>query len=73
MLFNILDHKGMILQFERKESKLPDAHLILCGIIIFAIGLFKKTCLADGMRLQCAEDACRLRLHHRSRAQPFPR
>ncbi|WP_445219184.1 MBOAT family O-acyltransferase [Bradyrhizobium sp. Pa8] len=46
----ILHHKDMIPQFERKETKYPDAHLILCGIIIFAIGLFKKTCLADGIQ-----------------------
>jgi len=26
------------------------SHLILCGLIIFAIGLFKKTCLADGIQ-----------------------
>ncbi len=41
----ILHHKDMIPQVEREESKHPDAHLILCGIIIFAIGLFKKTAL----------------------------
>jgi alginate O-acetyltransferase complex protein AlgI len=46
----ILHHKDMIPQFERKESKRPDAHLILCGLIIFGIGLFKKTCLADGIQ-----------------------
>src|SRR6478735_9887060 len=46
----ILHHKDMIPQFERKETKYPDAHLILCGVIIFAIGLFKKTCLADGIQ-----------------------
>ena len=46
----ILHHKDMIPQFERAELKRPDAHLILCGIIIFAIGLFKKTCLADGIQ-----------------------
>jgi alginate O-acetyltransferase complex protein AlgI len=40
----------MIPQFERAEAKRPDAHLILCGLIIFAIGLFKKTCLADGIQ-----------------------
>jgi D-alanyl-lipoteichoic acid acyltransferase DltB (MBOAT superfamily) len=32
------------------ETKRPDPHLILCGLIIFAIGLFKKTCLADGIQ-----------------------
>ena len=46
----ILHHKDMIPQFEHEESKHPDAHLILCGVIIFAIGLFKKTCLADGIQ-----------------------
>ncbi|MBR0726526.1 MBOAT family O-acyltransferase [Bradyrhizobium manausense] len=46
----ILHHKDMIPQFAREETKHPDAHLILCGIIIFAIGLFKKTCLADGIQ-----------------------
>ncbi len=46
----ILHHKDMIPQFERPESKRPDPHLILCGLIIFAIGLFKKTCLADGIQ-----------------------
>jgi alginate O-acetyltransferase complex protein AlgI len=46
----ILHHRDMIPQFERKETKRPDPHLILCGTIIFAIGLFKKTCLADGIQ-----------------------
>jgi len=46
----ILHHKDMIPQFEREETKRPNPHLILCGLIIFAIGLFKKTCLADGIQ-----------------------
>ena len=46
----ILHHKDMIPQFERAETKRPDPHLILCGLIIFAIGLFKKTGLADGIQ-----------------------
>jgi alginate O-acetyltransferase complex protein AlgI len=46
----ILHHKDMIPQFEDARTKRPDAHLILCGLIIFAIGLFKKTCLADGIQ-----------------------
>ena len=46
----ILHHKDMIPQFERTETKRPNPHLILCGLIIFAIGLFKKTCLADGIQ-----------------------
>ena len=46
----ILHHRDMIPQFERAELRRPDVHLILCGVIIFAIGLFKKTCLADGIQ-----------------------
>jgi len=46
----ILHHRDMIPQFERAEAKRADPHLILCGVIIFAIGLFKKTCLADGIQ-----------------------
>jgi D-alanyl-lipoteichoic acid acyltransferase DltB (MBOAT superfamily) len=46
----ILHHRDMIPQFERAEARRPDPHLILCGLIIFAIGLFKKTCLADGVQ-----------------------
>jgi alginate O-acetyltransferase complex protein AlgI len=46
----ILHHRDMIPQFERDESKRPDPHLILCGLMIFAIGLFKKTGLADGIQ-----------------------
>src|SRR5258708_5121376 len=42
----ILHHKDMIPQFERAATRRPDPHLILCGLIIFGIGLFKKTCLA---------------------------
>jgi alginate O-acetyltransferase complex protein AlgI len=46
----ILHHKDMIPQFESAAAKRPNAHLILCGLIIFGIGLFKKTCLADGIQ-----------------------
>src|SRR5882757_2247534 len=46
----ILHHKDMIPQFEAAESKAPNPHLILCGLMIFAIGLFKKTGLADGIQ-----------------------
>src|SRR4051812_29822133 len=46
----ILHHRDMIPQFENKTSKRPDPHLMLCGLIIFAIGLFKKTCLADSIQ-----------------------
>jgi len=44
----ILHHKDMIPQFE--DAKRPDPHLILCGLILFGIGLFKKTGLADGIQ-----------------------
>ncbi len=46
----ILHHKDMIPQFEATESKSPHPHLILCGLMIFSIGLFKKTGLADGIQ-----------------------
>jgi alginate O-acetyltransferase complex protein AlgI len=46
----ILHHKDMIPQFEQPATKRPDAHLILCGLMIFGIGLFKKTSLADGIQ-----------------------
>jgi alginate O-acetyltransferase complex protein AlgI len=46
----ILHHRDMIPQFERAESKRADPHLMLCGLIIFGIGLFKKTGLADGIQ-----------------------
>src|ERR1700680_3089923 len=46
----ILHHRDMIPQFEAIESKRPNPHLILCGLIIFGIGLFKKTGLADGIQ-----------------------
>ena len=39
----------MIPQFERASRAHPPPRLILCGLIIFAIGLFKKTCLADNV------------------------
>jgi len=46
----ILHHRDMIPQFESDDSKRPNPHLILCGLIIFGIGLFKKTGLADGIQ-----------------------
>ena len=46
----ILHHSDMIPQFESDDSKRPNPHLILCGLIIFGIGLFKKTGLADGIQ-----------------------
>jgi alginate O-acetyltransferase complex protein AlgI len=46
----ILHHRDMIPQFESSDSKRPSPHLILCGLIIFGVGLFKKTGLADGIQ-----------------------
>jgi D-alanyl-lipoteichoic acid acyltransferase DltB (MBOAT superfamily) len=46
----ILHHKDMIPQFEAAQSKRPNPHFILCGLIIFGFGLFKKTALADGIQ-----------------------
>src|ERR1700760_319804 len=46
----ILHHRDMIPQFEAADSKKPNPHLILCGLMIFGIGLFKKTGLADGIQ-----------------------
>jgi alginate O-acetyltransferase complex protein AlgI len=46
----ILHHKDMIPQFERAEARRFEPHLVLCGLIIFGIGLFKKTGLADGIQ-----------------------
>ena len=46
----ILHHKDVIPQFEQERSKRPDPHLVRCGLIIFSIGLFKKTCIADAIQ-----------------------
>ena len=46
----ILHHQDMIPQFESDEAKRPNPHLILFGSIIFGIGLFKKTVLADSIQ-----------------------
>jgi alginate O-acetyltransferase complex protein AlgI len=46
----IIHHKDVIPQFERDEGKRPNPHLILCGVAFFAIGLLKKTFLADGIQ-----------------------
>ncbi|HET7886832.1 MAG TPA: MBOAT family protein [Bradyrhizobium sp.] len=46
----ILHHGDMIPQFESADSKRPNPRLILYGLIIFAIGLCKKTVLADGIQ-----------------------
>jgi D-alanyl-lipoteichoic acid acyltransferase DltB (MBOAT superfamily) len=46
----ILHHKDMIPQFEQEPSRRPNPHLMVCGLIIFSIGLFKKTCMADAIQ-----------------------
>src|SRR5580692_8312514 len=46
----ILHHRDMIPQFESDATKRPNPRLILYGLIIFGIGLFKKTVLADGIQ-----------------------
>ena len=46
----ILHHRDMIPQFESTEAKRPNPRLILYGLIIFGIGLSKKTVLADGIQ-----------------------
>ena len=46
----ILHHSDMIPQFESDGSKRPNPRLILYGLIIFGIGLFKKTVFADGIQ-----------------------
>src|SRR5579863_1692643 len=46
----ILHHRDMIPQFESAQAKRPNPRLILYGLIIFGIGLFKKTVLADGIQ-----------------------
>lgn len=46
----ILHHKDIIPQFEEPRAKQPNPRLILCGLIISRIGLFKKIVLADGIQ-----------------------
>jgi D-alanyl-lipoteichoic acid acyltransferase DltB (MBOAT superfamily) len=46
----ILHHQDMIPQFESDEAKRVNPRLILFGLIIFGIGLFKKTVLADSIQ-----------------------
>lgn len=46
----ILHHKDMIPQFEDERARFPSQHLLTAGLMIFAIGLFKKTCMADGIQ-----------------------
>jgi len=38
----ILHHKDMIPQIRGVQTKRPDPHLMLCGLIIFGIGCFQK-------------------------------
>ena len=45
----ILHHKEMMPQFERRETYCFDFENISVGITVFAIGLFKKVVLADGI------------------------
>ena len=46
----ILHHRDMIPQFESADAKRINPRLILYGLIIFGIGLSKKTVLADGIQ-----------------------
>src|ERR1700722_9049076 len=46
----ILHHRDMIPQFESTDAKSPTPHFIRWGLMVFAIGLFKKTGLADGIQ-----------------------
>src|SRR5258705_6057007 len=46
----ILHHRDSIPKLQRAAARRSDPHLILCGLIIFGIGLFKKTGLADGIQ-----------------------
>jgi D-alanyl-lipoteichoic acid acyltransferase DltB (MBOAT superfamily) len=43
----ILHHQDVIPQFERPDAAKPNLRLVSFGLVIFSIGLFKKTCLAD--------------------------
>ncbi len=47
----IVHHKEMLPQFLRSESLRPQIANIAVGATIFAIGLFKKTVLADGVAI----------------------
>ena len=68
----ILHHRDMIPQFERAESQRPDPHLMLCGLIIFGIGLFKKTGLADGIQPLAMTFRDRLQLFRSLAVAPVP-
>ncbi len=45
----IVHHREMIPQFARLRTFVPRVDALAVGLTIFAIGLFKKTVLADGM------------------------
>ena len=43
----IVHHSEMMPQFDRLKAKLPNWNHIAAGVFIFALGLFKKTVIAD--------------------------
>ncbi len=43
----IVHHKEMMPQFEDKSNAVPNYHHITAGLLLFAVGLFKKIVLAD--------------------------
>ena len=45
----ILHHRDIMPQFDRDETYRPDARMIVTGLMIFFMGLFKKVVLADGI------------------------
>jgi len=45
----ILHHKEIMPQFRQLDTYRPDYRNLAIGLSIFAIGLFKKVNLADGM------------------------
>ncbi|WP_448565155.1 MBOAT family O-acyltransferase [Thalassotalea ganghwensis] len=47
----IVHHKDMLPQFAKQESYRFNANHMTIGLTIFAIGLFKKTVLADGVAI----------------------
>ncbi len=46
----ILHHRDVIPQFTQRETTYPPRHLIAYGLMIFSVGLFKKSWLADGIQ-----------------------
>jgi len=45
----IVHHKQMLPQFNKPDAFIPNANNFAIGLSIFAIGLFKKTVIADGI------------------------